>query len=162
MQKIIPCLWFDKNCEEAINFYVSIFKNSKITNIKRYPEGDLGDPWKGLGEKILTAEFELFGQKFIALDGGPYFKPSGAISFMVDCEDQAEVDAYWERLQEGSDPQTQQCGWIQDKFGFSWQIVPKRLTQLLSDPDKAKADRAMAAMMKMKKIVVADLEKAVE
>ncbi len=160
MQKITPFLWFDTQAEEAMNFYTSIFEDGKILSIKRYPEGPLEGPWKGLEGKVLTGVFELAGQKYMALDGGPFFKPSGAVSFYIECEDQKEVDHYWEGLTADGDPNAQQCGWLQDKFGFSWQVVPKRLTELLSDPDKAKADRTMQAMMKMKKIDIAELEKA--
>ncbi len=160
-------MWFDMNCEEAINLYVSIFASvpgangeSKIESIMRYPERQLDGPPPGMAGKVLTAIFYLGGQKFMALDGGPYFKPTGAVSFLVECDDQAQVDHFWDKLGEGGDPNAQQCGWLTDKFGFSWQISPKRLGELLSDPDKATADRAMDAMLKMKKIVIADLEKA--
>lgn len=159
-QKITPFLWFDKNCEEAVNFYTSIFKNSKIVSIKRYPEGPLGEPMKGMEGKVFTAVFELEGQKFMALDGGPVFKPTAATSFYVECDGQEEVDYYWDKLIEGGNPQSQQCGWVEDKYGFWWQIIPKQLPELLNDPDAKKADRVLKVMLKMKKIVVADLEKA--
>ncbi len=159
-QKITPFLWFDRNCEEALNFYVSIFKNAKIVSIKRYEQDVPQSGVTGMVGKVLTAVFELEGQRFMALDGGPYFKPTAAISLYVECADQAEVDQYWGKLSEGGDPNAQQCGWLMDKFGFSWQIVPKRLPELLNDPDKAKAGRAMAAMLQMKKIDIATLEKA--
>ncbi len=162
MQKITPFLWFDKNCEEAMNFYVSIFKDSKIVSIKRYPDGPLEEPMKGMEGKVLTAVFELLGQRFMALDGGPYFKPTGAVSFYVECVDQAEVDEYWNKLTEGGDEKSQQCGWLLDKFGFSWQIIPEALPRLLNDPDPEKAGRVMQAMLQMKKIIVADLEKAAQ
>jgi predicted 3-demethylubiquinone-9 3-methyltransferase (glyoxalase superfamily) len=162
MQKITPFLWFDKNCEEAVNFYTSIFKDARIVSIKRYPDGPLEAPMKGMEGKVLTAVFELEGQKFMALDGGPHFKPNGAVSFYVECETQEEVDYYWNKLSEGGDPNAQQCGWLQDQYGFSWQIIPNTLPQLLSDPDKVKADRVMQAMLQMKKIEIADLEKAAE
>src|SRR5437763_752838 len=119
MQKITPFLWFDKNAEEAMNFYTGIFKNSKIVNIKRYPEGPLEGPMKGMEGKILTAVFELEGQQFMCLDGGPFFKPTAAMSLYVECQDQQEVDYYWEKLSEGGDLNAQQCGWLQDKYGFS-------------------------------------------
>ena len=157
MQNITPFLWFNMQAEEAVNFYCSIFPNSKIVSIKRYPEGITEGPMKDMGGKVLTAVFELMGQTFMCLDGGPFFKPTGAMSLYVECQDQAEVDHYWERLSEGGDPTKQQCGWIQDKYGFSWQIIPKQLPELLNDPDAAKAGRAMQAMMQMKKIVIADL-----
>ncbi len=159
-QKITPFLWFDKNCEEALNFYVSIFRDAKIVSIKRYPDSGLTGPMQGMEGKVLTAVFEIFGQTFMALDGGPYFKPTGAVSFYVSCKDQLEVDAYWDKLIEGADPKAQQCGWLQDKFGFSWQIIPETLPKLMTDPDQAKSGRVMAAMMQMKKIDVAGLEKA--
>ena len=160
MQKITPFLWFDKQAEEAMNFYVSILKNSKIVSIKRYPDGPLEGPMKGMEGKVLTGVFELEGQRFMALDGGPYFKPSGAVSFYVECQTQEEVDYYWSRLSEGGDPKAQQCGWLQDKYGFSWQIIPKALPQLLNDADKEKSGRVMQAMLQMKKIDVEKLRKA--
>jgi predicted 3-demethylubiquinone-9 3-methyltransferase (glyoxalase superfamily) len=160
MQKITPFLWFDRNCEEALNFYTSVFKNSKIVSIKRYPDGPLEEPMKGFEGKVLTAVFELEGQRFMALDGGPIFKPTEATSFYIECKDQEEVDYYWNKLIEGGDPKSQVCGWLKDKYGFSWQIIPIQLPQLLTDPDKAKADRVLKAMLQMKKIVIADLEKA--
>jgi predicted 3-demethylubiquinone-9 3-methyltransferase (glyoxalase superfamily) len=160
MQKITPFLWFDKNAEEALNFYVSVFKDAKIISIKRYPSGPLEGPMKGMEGKVLTAVVELFGQRFMALDGGPLFKPTPAVSFYVECTTQEEVDEYWNKLTEGSDTTTQQCGWLQDRFGFSWQIIPSQLSKLLSDPDPVKAKRVMDKMMTMKKIVIAELEQA--
>lgn len=162
MQRVTPFLWFNTECEEALNFYTSIFPDARIVSIKRYPDGPLEGPMKGMEGKVLTAVFELFGQTFMALDGGPFFKPSGAVSFYIECEDQEEVDRYWDRLTEGGDPKAQQCGWLQDKFGFSWQIIPKILPQLLNDPDTHKADRVMQAMMQMKKIDVEGLMRAAE
>jgi predicted 3-demethylubiquinone-9 3-methyltransferase (glyoxalase superfamily) len=158
MQKITPFLWFDKNAEEAVNFYVSVFKNSKIVTLQRYPDGPLEGPMKGFEGKVLTAVFELEGQQFMALDGGDFYKPTGAISLLIDCENQEEVDHYWNAL--SADPASEQCGWLKDKYGFSWQVNPKRLSELLMDPDKAKAGRVMAAMMQMKKIDIAALEAA--
>lgn len=160
MQKITPFFWFDKNAEEAMNFYTGIFKNSRIVSIKKYPDGPLEGPMKGMEGKVWTGVFELDGQQFMCLDGGPYFKPSGATSMYIECKDQEEIDYYWDRLSEGSDPATQQCGWLADKFGFTWQIIPKQLQGLLTDPDKSRADRVMETMLKMKKIVIADLEAA--
>ncbi len=168
MQKITPFLWFNTNAEEAMTFYTEIFASrpgpasgeSEIVSIKRYPDGPLEGPMKGFEGKVLTGEFLLDGQSFLCLDGGPIFKPTAAMSLHVLCADQAEVDHFWEKLTEGGNPEMQQCGWIQDKFGFSWQIIPKQLPDLLTNPDKAKADRVLAAMMKMKKIIVADLEAA--
>jgi predicted 3-demethylubiquinone-9 3-methyltransferase (glyoxalase superfamily) len=160
MQKITPFLWFDTNAEEAMNFYVSIFKSAKIVSMKRYPEGPLEGPMKGMEGKVLTAVFELEGQTFMALDGGPFFKPTGAVSFYVECETQEEVDHYWNKLTEGGDEKAQQCGWLMDKFGFSWQIIPTALPKLLSDPDPEKAGKVIQAMLGMKKIIIADLESA--
>ncbi|MEY4731796.1 MAG: hypothetical protein RL681_742 [Candidatus Parcubacteria bacterium] len=158
--KITPFLWFDTQAEEAINFYVSIFPSSKIVSIKHYPDGPLEGPMKGMEGKVLTAVFELGGQRFMALDGGPYFKASGAVSFYFECERQEEVDEYWNKLTEGGDPKAQQCGWLQDRYGFSWQIIPTTLPRLLNDPDRKKADRVMQAMLRMKKIDIAGLEQA--
>ncbi len=160
LQKIVPCLWFDMNAEEAINFYTSVFKNSRIISIMRYPDEQLEGPPPGMQGKILTCVFELEGQRFIALDGGPIFKPNEAISFQVECKDQEEVDYLWEKLGEGGDPKAQVCGWIKDKYGFSWQIIPTALPRFLNDPDAKKANRVLHAMLKMKKIVVKDLEAA--
>ena len=140
MQKITPFLWFDGQAEDAMNFYTSIFQNSKVA----------GGP---------NAAFELDGVEFIAFNGGPHFKFNEAISLYVDCKSQEEVDYYWEKLMSGGGAPSQ-CGWLKDKFGVSWQIVPDALPRLLKDPDRAKANRVMQAMMKMKKIVVADLEAA--
>lgn len=155
MQKITPFLWFDKEAEEAVNFYTSIFKNSRIVSIKRYPEGPLEGPMKGMEGKVLTAVFELDGQKFMALDGGPIFKFNESISMYVSCKDQEEVDYYWEKL--SAVPESEQCGWLKDKYGLSWQIVPEALPELLNAD---KSGRVMQAMLKMKKINIADLEKA--
>lgn len=160
MQQPIPCLWFDNNAEEAINYYVGVFKNSRIIRIDRYPDESLDEHFVGMSGKVINGEFELNGIRFTCLDGGPLFKFNESISFVVECEDQAEVDYYWERL--SSVPEAEQCGWCKDKFGLSWQIVPKRLGELLNDPDKEKAGRAMQAMMKMHKLNVAELEAAFE
>lgn len=154
MQKITPFLWFDNNAEEAINLYTSIFKDSKIGKVSRY-----GKEGPGPEGAVMTAEFELFGQKFVALNGGPMFKFTEAISFVVNCESQEEVDNYWNKLT-ANGGQESQCGWLKDKFGLSWQIVPTILNKLLTDPDKQKAGKAMHAMMKMKKIEIAKLEAA--
>lgn len=171
MQKITPFLWFEKGAEEAINFYVSVFNSapnrkgdSKIISIQRYPERFPEAPWpEGMEGKVLTAVFELAGQQFMALDGGPgVFPKGGAISLLIECDTQDEVDHYWKNLSEDGDPKLQQCGWLGDKYGFAWQVTPKRLGELLSDPDKAKADRVMKAMLEMKKINIAALEKAAE
>lgn len=158
VQKITPYLWFDKNAEEAMTFYTSIFKNSTITHIQYYPN-NVDDPhMKGMEGKVLNGEFELEGQKFMAIDGGPIFKFNESISFFVTCEDQEEVDYLWEKL--SAVPESEQCGWLKDKFGVSWQIVPKQLGELIGNPDRKKAGRAMQAMLQMKKIEIAELEKA--
>lgn len=160
MQKITPCLWFDKDAEEAMNFYVSIFNNSRIVSIKRYPENATDEHLKGMDGKVLTGIFELEGQRFMCLDGGPVFTFNEAISLMVDCETQAELDEIWNKL--SAVPESEQCGWLKDKFGLSWQIVPRALPELLNDPDKEKADRALHAMMKMKKLDIDALRRAAE
>jgi len=161
MQKITPFLWFDRNAEEAMNFYCGIFKNAKIKSIKRYPEGIKEGPMAGFDGQVLTAVFELEGQTFMCLDGGPIFKPSYATSFLITCKDQAEIDYYWDKLTAGGDPKDQQCGWLKDKFGFSWQVVPN-MDKWLNGKDKEANMRATQAMLKMKKIIIADLETAYE
>jgi predicted 3-demethylubiquinone-9 3-methyltransferase (glyoxalase superfamily) len=153
MQKITPFLWFDSQAEEAMNFYVSIFRNSKVLTVNRY--GDAGPGPKGT---VLTANFLLDGQEFVALNGGPLYKFTPAISFVVNCESQADVDDMWDKLSAGG--REDQCAWLQDKFGVSWQIVPRVLIELLNDPDPVKSQRVMAAMMKMKKIDIAALKRA--
>ena len=158
MQKISPSLWFDNNAEEAMNFYVSVFKNAKIVSIKRYPEGYTEGPLAGMGGKVLNGIFEIEGQRFFCLDGGPIFKFNESISFYVDVDTQEELDDYWNKLSAVSD--SEQCGWLKDKFGVSWQIIPKRLGELLNDPDPEKADLVMNTMLRQKKIIIADLEKA--
>jgi len=153
MQKITPFLWFDGQAEEAANFYVSIFKNSKIGKVTRY--GDAGPRPKGT---VMIATFQVDGQEFVALNGGPQFKFTPAISFVVNCETQGEVDELWEKLSAGG--ATLQCGWLTDKFGVSWQIVPTALPRLMSDPDREKTSRVMKAMMQMTKIDIARLQQA--
>jgi len=153
MQKITPFLWFDNNAEEAVNHYLSIFKNSKIN--KALCCGDAGPGPKG---SILTIAFQLEGQEFIALNGGPIFKFTEAISLSVDCKTQQEVDDLWEKLSDGG--QKSQCGWLKDKFGLSWQVVPSALVEMLQDQDAEKAKRVMAAMMQMSKIDIAILKQA--
>lgn len=161
-QKVTPFLWFDKNAEEAINFYVEVFKgspskeaaDSEIVNIQRYPGGYTEGPMAGMEGKVLTGIFKLAGQKFMALDGGPQdWKFSEAISMYVECEDQAEIDYFYEKL--SAVPESEICGWLKDKYGLSWQIIPKNMGELIG-----KSKEAMNAMLKMKKIVIADLEKA--
>ena len=155
MQKITPFLWFDGKAEEAANFYVSIFKNSKLGTVARY--GDAGPGPKGT---VMIAAFQLDGQDFIALNGGPQFKFNHAISFVVNCETQEEVDGYWEKLTEGGEEI--QCGWLKDKFGLSWQIVPTILPKLMADTDAKKSQSVMKAMLQMKKIDIQGLKQAYE
>ena len=154
MQKITPFLWYDKEAEEAAKFYCSLFPDSRIESVQTaaadYPSGKKGD--------VLTVEFTLMGRSFTGLNGGPFFKFNEAVSFQVPCEDQAEVDRYWKAL--SAVPGSEQCGWVKDKYGVSWQIVPVRLYELLADPDRAKAGRVMEAMLEMKKLDVAGLEDA--
>jgi predicted 3-demethylubiquinone-9 3-methyltransferase (glyoxalase superfamily) len=153
MQKITPFLWFDGKAEEAMKFYTSIFKNSKIGSVSRY--GDAGPGPKGT---VMSATFELEGQKFMALNGGPQFKFTEAISFFVNCETQQEVDELWEKLSAGG--QKSRCGWLKDKFGVSWQIIPTILGELLGDKDPAKSKRVMQAMLQMDKIDIEGLKRA--
>jgi predicted 3-demethylubiquinone-9 3-methyltransferase (glyoxalase superfamily) len=155
MQKITPFLWFDGNAEEAANFYISIFKNSKMGKISRY--GDAGPGPKG---SVMSVTFQIEGQEFFALNGGPQFKFTPAISFFVNCETQKEVDELWEKLSAGG--RTDRCGWLQDKFGVSWQIIPTVLGQLLGDKDPQRAKRAMQAMLQMTKIDGNDLQQAAD
>jgi predicted 3-demethylubiquinone-9 3-methyltransferase (glyoxalase superfamily) len=154
-QKITPCLWYDTQGEEAAKHYTSIFPNSRILDVSRY--GEAGPRPAGT---VMTVLFELDGQKFVALNGGPQFTFNEAVSFQVSCEDQEEVDRYWEALSEGGEPGP--CGWLKDKFGLSWQIIPKRLPELLGDPDREKSQRVMQAMLGMKKIEIPELERAAE
>jgi predicted 3-demethylubiquinone-9 3-methyltransferase (glyoxalase superfamily) len=157
MQKITPFLWFDDKAEEAAKFYTSIFKNSKIENIARY--GDAGAQVSGRPKgTVMTVEFQLEGQKFVALNGGPQFQFTEAISFVVNCQTQEEVDEYWKKLSAGG--QEVQCGWLKDKYGLSWQIVPTVLGEMLSDSDPKKAERVMKAMLQMKKIDIKGLQQA--
>jgi len=157
--KITPCLWFDDQGEDAANFYIGIFKRSKITAITHYPDAGQDIHGKPAGS-VLTVEFELDGQPFTALNGGPDFKFNEALSFQIECETQEEVDYFWERLGEGGDPNAQQCGWLKDKFGLSWQVVPKGMIEMLKNPDSARSRRAFEAMMQMKKLDIAALERA--
>jgi predicted 3-demethylubiquinone-9 3-methyltransferase (glyoxalase superfamily) len=164
-QRIVPSLWFDTQTEEAIAHYISTFNEaphargeSRVISIARYEKGMEVPGAEELEGRVITAIFELDGQRFMALDGGPVFTFSGAVSFYVECEDQAEVDHFWERL--SAVPEAEQCGWLKDTFGLSWQIVPRRLGELLESPDRTKALAAMNAMLRMKKLVIADLERA--
>jgi predicted 3-demethylubiquinone-9 3-methyltransferase (glyoxalase superfamily) len=159
-QRIAPCLWFDDQAEEAAAFYVSIFKNSKVLSVARYGKAGFEIHKKPAGS-VMTVAFELDGQPFTALNGGPNFTFNEAVSLQVFCETQTEVDYYWEKLSKGGDPKAQQCGWLKDKYGLSWQIVPRVLTELLMDHESEKAQRAMEAMLHMKKIDIGDLERAV-
>jgi predicted 3-demethylubiquinone-9 3-methyltransferase (glyoxalase superfamily) len=154
MQKITPFLWFDANAEEAVNFYLSIFKNSRILKVARY-----GDTGPGPAGTVMTISFQLEGQEFIALNGGPHFKFTEAISLSVSCETQEELDDYWSKLTAGGGQEVQ-CGWLKDKFGLSWQVNPPILAELLTDKDAKKAQRVMTAMMQMKKIDIAGLKRA--
>lgn len=158
-QRITPFLWFDKQAEEAVNFYVSIFENARVLDTTRYSK----DASKASGQPegaAMTVAFQLDGQDFTALNGGPHFKFNEAVSLVVNCRAQAEVDHYWNRLSEGGDPNAQQCGWLKDKYGVSWQIVPTELPKLLTDPDSGKAERVMKAMLQMKKIDLNALKRA--
>jgi predicted 3-demethylubiquinone-9 3-methyltransferase (glyoxalase superfamily) len=152
-QKITTFLWFNNNAEEAVNFYVSVFQNSKILNITHY-----GDPGPGAKGSVMTVDFELDGQKFAALNGGPQFKFTEAISLVVNCKSQEEVDYFWEKLSEGGEKVA--CGWLKDKFGLFWQVTPEMLLELLQDADQQKVDRVMTAMMKMVKLDIKELEEA--
>lgn len=159
IQKIAPCLWFDNQAEEAVHLYTSIFPNSKIGNVMRYSE--VGREIHGQAPgSVMTMEFELDGQAFTALNGGPHFKFNEAISFQVYCKDQNELDYYWDQLGQGGDPAAQQCGWLKDKFGLSWQVVPTAWFTMLDGADPAGVERAMAAMFQMKKLDIAALQKA--
>jgi predicted 3-demethylubiquinone-9 3-methyltransferase (glyoxalase superfamily) len=158
-QKITPFLWFDSQAEEAVSFYISIFENSKILNITHYGEGGAEASGRPKGT-VMTVAFRLDGQEFVALNGGPVFKFTEAVSFVVNCRSQDEVDHYWKRLSEGGDEKAQQCGWLRDKYGLSWQIVPTVLGEFLSDPDAEKSNRVMQAMLRMTKIDIETLRKA--
>lgn len=155
MQRITPCLWFDTDGEAAAELYTSVFPNSKLDRVTRY--GSAGPRDEGT---VMTVEFELDGQPFVALNGGPDFTFSEAISFQVDCKDQEEVDYYWNSLSKGGEEGP--CGWVKDRFGLSWQVVPTRLNELVTDPDPERAQRAMAAMLEMRKIDIAELERAAD
>ena len=159
MQKITPFLWFDSNAEEAANFYVLVFKNSKLGHISRYPESAEQAAGKPAGS-VMTVEFRLDGQDFVGLNGGPHFKFTEAVSFVVNCETQEEVDEYWSKLSAGG--AESQCGWLKDKYGLSWQITPTVLAEMMQDTDPEKANRAMRAMLKMKKLDIARLKRAYE
>jgi predicted 3-demethylubiquinone-9 3-methyltransferase (glyoxalase superfamily) len=164
-QRIVPSLWFDTDTEEAINFYISVFngsphkgRDSKIVSIKRYEKGMEVPGGEQMEGKVLTAVFELNGRRFMALDGGPIFKFNEAVSFYVECADQEEVDYFWTKL--SAIPEAEACGWLKDRFGLSWQIAPRHLEVLLDSPDRKKSLAAMNTMLKMRKIVIADLQRA--
>lgn len=154
MNRITPCLWFDNNAEEAVNFYCSVFKNSKVLNMSRYPEAGPGKPGS-----VLTASFEIDGQPLTALNGGPQFTFTEAISLMVMCDTQQEIDDYWAKLTANGGKESQ-CGWLKDKYELSWQIVPRILPQLMQDKDPAKRNRVMKALLKMVKLDIARLQRA--
>ena len=154
MKKITPCLWFDNQLEEAINFYSSVFPDLEVLNINRYPEGT-----PDLAGRVLTATFSMAGQEFIALNGGPLFKFTEAVSFSIDCKTQEEVDFYWNKLTEGG--KESMCGWLKDKFGLSWQVVPSELGEWIYNAEAEKAQRAMQALFKMKKIEIETIKRAV-
>lgn len=159
VQRISPCLWFDDQGEEAARFYTSIFQNSRIIGITRYGEAGHEIHGRAAGS-VMTVQFELDGTPFTALNGGPVFTFNESISFQVSCATQAEVDYYWERLSAGGDEQAQQCGWLKDRYGLSWQVVPAVLESMLNDPDSERAERVMTAVLRMKKLDVAELERA--
>ena len=161
MQKITPFLWFNDNAEEAVKFYTSIFRNSKISRIARYDKAGAKASGRPEGT-AMTVAFELEGQKFTALNGGPDFKFSEAISFVVNCESQEEIDHYWEKLSEGGDEKAQQCGWLKDRYGVSWQIVPTTLVEMLQGKETRKSEKGMQALLKMKKLDIEALRRACE
>ena len=164
-QKITPFLWFDTQAEEAMNFYISVFSanpakksDSKITQIQRYPQGPLEGPMKGFEGKVLTGVFELEGQQFMALDGGPIFKFNESVSMAVQADTQEEIDYFWDKL--SAVPSAEQCGWLKDKYGLSWQVAPAILPRLMNNPDPKKSAAVMNTMMKMGKIIIKDLQEA--
>jgi predicted 3-demethylubiquinone-9 3-methyltransferase (glyoxalase superfamily) len=161
LQKITPFLWFDDKAEEAANFYVGIFRNSRVVTVTRYGEAGKEVHQRPPGS-VMTVEFELEGQRFTALNGGPLFRFNESVSFVVHCQTQDEVDYYWNELTAGGDPKAQQCGWLKDKYGLSWQVVPDPLIQMLTDPDRQKSQRAFQAMLKMKKLDIAVARQAFE
>ena len=159
--RIIPCLWFDNQAEEAAKYYVSIFKNSKIGKITHYSSAGFDVHQRPAGS-VMTVAFDLDGQPFTALNGGPHFKFNEAVSFQVECANQEEIDYYWEKLGQGGDPRAQQCGWLKDKYGLSWQIVPENMDQFFEDEQSEGAQRAMEAMLPMKKIDIEEIRRAYE
>lgn len=159
--RIQPCLWFDTQAEEAANFYVGIFPNSRLGAISRYPEAGREQHGKQPGS-VMTVTFELDGQSFLALNGGPHFKFNHAVSLMILCDSQEEIDHYWNALSHGGDPTAQECGWLKDKYGLSWQVTPAVFAEMIHSTDRAAMERYMAAMMKMKKLDIAQLKAAFE
>lgn len=159
ISKITPCLWFDNQAEQAVKLYVSLFKKSSIDKISRYGKEGFEIHGRPAGS-VMAVNFTLEGQSFMALNGGPMFKLSEAVSFMVSCETQAEIDHFWGKLSKGGDPKAQQCGWLKDRFGLSWQIVPSGMSKWMSDPDPRKSARVMHAFMPMKKLSIAKLLRA--
>lgn len=159
IQRITPCLWFDDQAEDAAEHYVGIFQNSRIVEVTRYGETGQEIHQRPPGS-VMTVAFELDGQRFTALNGGPVFKFNEAVSFQVNCDTQKEIDYFWERLGAGGDPQAQQCGWLKDRFGLSWQVVPTIMPELFRDESSAEAGRVMTAMLQMKKLDIAALQRA--
>ena len=157
--RLTPCLWFDNEAEAAANYYVGIFANSRITSITRYPSAGQEIHGQPAGS-VMVAAFELDGHSFTALNGGPYFKFTEAVSFQVNCTSQEEIDYYWEKLGAGGDPKAQQCGWLKDKFGLSWQVVPEGMEAMMKDSESPGAQRAMSAMLQMKKIDMNEIQRA--
>lgn len=161
VQKITPNLWFSRNAKEAVDFYLSIFKTGRIVQSTYY--GEAGREFHGMPDGTeMTIEFELEGQRFVALNGGPHFKFNEAVSFIVNCETQEEIDFYWEKLSDSGDKSAQQCGWLKDKFGLSWQVVPVMLDKMMTDTDRKKSERVMSAVLKMKKLDIGKLQEAYE
>ncbi len=159
IKRLVPCLWFDSEAEEAARFYVGVFPNSRITHVARYPEAGQEIHGRPAGS-VMTVAFELAGQPFTALNGGPVFKFNEAVSFQVECETQRDIDHFWEKLGEGGDPRAQQCGWLKDRFGLSWQVVPSGMEEMFADSASAATQRAMSAMLQMKKMDIAALRRA--
>lgn len=159
VQRISPCLWFDNQAEQAAAFYTGIFRNSRIVMVTRY--GEAGHEIHRMpAGTVMTVAFELDGQAFTALNGGPVFKFNEAVSFQVNCDTQEEVDYYWQKLSEGGNENAQQCGWLKDRVGVSWQVIPRILTRMLADPDSGKSEKVMQAVLQMRKLEIAELERA--
>jgi predicted 3-demethylubiquinone-9 3-methyltransferase (glyoxalase superfamily) len=159
MTRIVPCLWFDDQAEQAAQFYTSVFKNSRIVNVTRYGTAGFEVHGRPAGS-VMTVDFELDGHPFTAMNGGPVFTFNEAVSFQIMCETQEEVNDYWDKLTAGGDPNAQQCGWLKDRFGLSWQVVPEGMQEMLSDPSSEAATRAMTALLQMKKLDLGELQRA--